>query len=98
MSKSKHHEFRSIRGSAALAALFFNYGRNVLVDFFKQHDMDINIILFKHLLPTDNRRIQKSNKNKEQRSIELERKAANRRKAMQQQLNTEDYDAGGFGF
>lgn len=57
LSKPKHHDFRSVRGSAALVALFFNEGSNILVSFFNQCSISINKALFDHLLAKDNKRI-----------------------------------------
>jgi predicted phage tail protein len=96
LSKSKHHGFRSVRGAAALATIFFNHGRTALVDFFKDNGMRINTALFEHLLKIDKRRIKKTNKNKEHQEIRKQRKELNRKKSIKVQLDITDYDAGAF--
>ncbi|CAF3064653.1 unnamed protein product, partial [Rotaria sp. Silwood2] len=36
LSKSKHHGYRSVRGCAALAAMYFNSGSKILIKYFSQ--------------------------------------------------------------
>ena len=96
MNKSKHHGFRAVRGSAALAAIFFNHGRSSLVEFYKQSGIDVNEKLFEYLLAKDNKRISKSQKATEQRQKQIHRKAMNRKISMKAQMDTNDYATGGF--
>ncbi|CAF4884596.1 unnamed protein product [Rotaria sp. Silwood1] len=96
LSKSKHHGFRAVRGSAALAAIFFNHGRSSLVQFYKQSGIDVNVKLFEYLLAKDNKRISKSQKVSEQRQKHIHRKAMNRKRSMKAQMDTHDYASGGF--
>jgi hypothetical protein len=62
LNKSKHHGFRSVRGSAALAAMYFNSGSKALLDYFNQRGIKISETLFQHLFQKDKKRTYKSKK------------------------------------
>ncbi|CAF1595511.1 unnamed protein product [Didymodactylos carnosus] len=49
----KTHDFRSIRGAAALASLYFNSGRTLLAEFFEETGININSLLLSNLLSKD---------------------------------------------
>ena len=96
LSKSKHHGFQSIRGSAALAAIIFNRGRSGLVDFFKQYGVSVSTTLFDHLLATDDKRMRKSSKSTATKHYRSQRKALDRNKSSKAKEDISDYHAGGF--
>ncbi|CAF2715562.1 unnamed protein product [Rotaria sp. Silwood2] len=98
LAKSKHHGFRSVRGGAALAAIFFNNGRRSLVDFCKQSGIDVNVVLFEHRIAKDEKRLLRAQKMSEQRQKQIQRKIIDRQRSMKAQLDTKDYDTGDFNF
>jgi predicted ribonuclease toxin of YeeF-YezG toxin-antitoxin module len=96
LSKSKHHGCRSVRGSAALAAIFFNKGRNSLLEFFKQSNLYINESVLEHLLKKDCKRISRAKQITKQRETKIRRKAMDRQHSITAQNDINDYCAGGF--
>lgn len=60
LPKSKYHGYRSIRGAAAIAAIFFNYGRSELVTVFHELGIPITDDLLKSLLEKDQKRLEKA--------------------------------------
>ncbi|CAF3419072.1 unnamed protein product, partial [Rotaria socialis] len=60
LSKTKNHGYRSIRGAAALACIYFNQGRSGLLEFFKDIDIDVNDELINTILGKDQERLRKS--------------------------------------
>lgn len=66
------------------------------MEFFQEQGVSISMPLIKHILTTDNKRIRKSDKNNQNRQMQIERKALDRKKSIAAQINTSEYDAGGF--
>lgn len=96
LTKSKHHGFRSVRGSAALAAMYFNSGSKVLLDYFVQRGIKISETLFKHMFQKDKKRTCKSEKNKQNRLNRMKNKTIDREKSIKASTDAADYNPGGF--
>lgn len=60
LPKSKYHGYRSIRGAAAIATIFFNHGRSELVNVFRELDISITDDLLEALLDKDQKRLEKA--------------------------------------
>ena len=96
LTKSKHHGLRAVRGSAALAAMYFNSGSSILFDYFKQHGIKINETLFKHLFEKDKKRVFNSKNNNEQRQNRIKKKHFDRQNSTKAISDVVDYNPGGF--
>ncbi len=96
LTKSKHHGFRSVRGSAALAAMYFNSGSKVLLNYFNQRGIKISETLFKHMFQKDKKRTYKSKKNKQNRLNRMKKKTIDREKSIKASTDAADYNPGGF--
>ncbi|CAF4228236.1 unnamed protein product [Rotaria sordida] len=98
LTKSKHHGFRAVRGSAALAAMYFNSGSSILIDYFKQHGIKTSEILLKHLFEKDKKRIINFKNNNEQRQNRIKKKASDRQNSIKAASDVVDYNPGGFNY
>lgn len=96
LPKSKHHGYRSIRGAAAIAAIFFNRGRSGLIKFFDQVGIAITEELLDALLGKDFRRIEKAETNNQRRNIIKQRKEEQRIEAQIAEEEEMDYKSGMF--
>ena len=85
-----------MRGTAALAAMYFNSGSSILFDYFNEHGIKISETLFKHLFEKDKRRVIKAKKNNEQRQHRINKKAFDRQNSIKAASNIVDYNPGGF--
>lgn len=96
LQKAKYHGYRSIRGAAAIAAIFFNRGRTGLIKFFKQVGISITEELLNTLLGKDTKRVVKAEDNNQRQELIKRHKEQQR---LQSQLAEEeeiDYRAGMF--
>ncbi|CAF3311856.1 unnamed protein product, partial [Rotaria sp. Silwood2] len=98
LTKSKHHGFRTVRGSAALAAMYFNSGSSILIDYFKQHGIKTSEALLKHLFEKDKKRIINFKNNNEQRQNRIKKKASDRENSIKAASDVVDYNPGGFNY
>ncbi|CAF2910502.1 unnamed protein product [Rotaria sp. Silwood2] len=96
LTQNSNESLNSIVCGAALAALFFNNGRSSLVDFCKQSGIDVNVTLLEYLIAKDEKRLLRAQKMSEQQQKQIQRKTIDRQRSMKTQLDTKDYDAGGF--
>ncbi|CAF2949907.1 unnamed protein product [Rotaria sp. Silwood2] len=98
LTKSKHHGFHAVRGSAALAAMYFNSGSSILIDYFKQHGIKTSEALLKHLFEKDKKRIINLKNNNEQRQNRIKKKASDRENSIKAASDVVDYNPGGFNY
>ena len=96
LSKSKNHGYRSVRGAASTAAIFFNHGRSELVHFFRRLGISITEDMLSTLLSKDQKRIVKSMADTHQRESIRERKQQNRVGTFSSDEEEIDYGAGMF--
>lgn len=96
LSKSKHHGYRSVRGCAALAAMYFNSGSNTIMEYFRQCGVTVSKILFEYFVAKDKKRITNSRKNNEQRRNRILKKATARENSIRASADVTDYNPGGF--
>ena len=96
LSKSKYHGYRSIRGAAAIAAIFFNHGRSELVDVLNGFGISITDGLLDTILQKDTKRIEKAMVNTRDRK-QIEGKKREKRFATAGSDDEDmDYNAGMF--
>jgi hypothetical protein len=96
LSKDKNHGYRSIRGAAALAVLFFNRGRSGLTQFFDKIDVPVTEELLDAILGKDLRRINKAQVNTQSRAEIRDRKQQKRFEESVTMDEEMDYGAGMF--
>ena len=87
-----------MRGTAALAAMFFNSGSSILIDYFNQCGIGVSETFLEHLITKDKKRIINSSKNHEQRQKRIGQKAFDRRNTKAAKHDLKDYNPGGFDF
>ena len=87
LPKAKYHGYRSIRGAAAIAAIFFNRGRSGLIKFFDQVGIPITEELLSTLLGKDCKRVAKAEDNTQRQEIIKKHKEQQR---LQSQLAEEE--------
>ena len=85
-----------MRGSAALAAMNFNSGSKILIEYFSQCGVSVSKTLFEHFLAKDKKRITNSKRNNEQRQSRIQRKATDRANSIRASTCVADYNPGGF--
>ncbi|CAF4012580.1 unnamed protein product, partial [Rotaria sp. Silwood1] len=98
ITTSKNHGFRAVRGSAALAAMYFNSGGIILIDYFKQHGINVSETLIKHLFQKVKKRVMNSKTNNEQRLNRIKKKALDRQNSIKATSDVADYNPGGFNY
>jgi hypothetical protein len=96
LPKSKYHGFRSIRGAAAVAALFFNRGRSGLLKFFDKIGISITGELLTAILGKDYKRIEKASTDIRQRDSITQNKRTQRFEKGASIEEETDYGAGMF--
>jgi hypothetical protein len=87
-----------VRGTAAIAAMYFNSGSKILLDYLNQRGIKVNETLFKHLFEKDKRRIIKCKNNNEQRQNRIKKKTFDRQKSIKASSDVVDYNPGGFNY
>ncbi|CAF4434575.1 unnamed protein product [Rotaria sp. Silwood2] len=98
LTQSKNHGFRAVRGSAALVAMYFNSGSNILFDYFKQYGIKISETLFKHLFEMDKKRAINSKTNDKQRQNRIKKNTFDRQNSIEATSDVVDYNPGGFNY
>ena len=96
LPKAKYHGYRSVRGAAAIATIFFNRGRSGLVKFFDKVGISVTEELLGALLGKDCRRIEKAENNTQRRDIIKRQKDQQRIHAQVIEDEEMDYTAGMF--
>lgn len=96
LSKDKNHGYRSIRGAAALAVLFFNRGRSGLIRFFDKFDLPVTEESINAIVGKDLRRIDKAQAMEQSRARIKERKQQKRFEESMAKDEEMDYSAGMF--
>ncbi|CAF3068192.1 unnamed protein product [Rotaria sp. Silwood2] len=96
LPKAKYHGYRSIRGAAAIAAIFFNRGRSGLIKFFDQVGISITEELLNALLGKDSKRVAKAEDNTQRQEIIKKYKKQQRLQSQVAEEEEMDYRAGMF--
>ncbi|CAF3451053.1 unnamed protein product, partial [Rotaria socialis] len=94
LSKTKNHGYRSIRGAAALACIYFNQGRSGLLEFFKDIDIDVNDEQINTILGKDQERLRKSIVATQKQNDIRERKKQTRFESTAAEVDMSEYGGG----
>lgn len=96
LPKTKNHGYRSVRGAAAIASIFFNRGRFGLVKFFNDIGIPITEEILSTLLDKDNKRVEKAQHNIQQKDAIKTQKQQQRFQSQIIEDEQMDYVSGGF--
>ncbi|CAF1659817.1 unnamed protein product [Adineta ricciae] len=94
LSKTKNHGYRSIRGAAALACLYFNQGRSGLIAYFDHVGLDVNEEFINIVIDKDKERLQEAIAAAEKQQEINERKKQLRFDSIAAEADTFDYGSG----